>query len=451
MAPDRQLWLLVIYAVTSIGLVWGIQNTRRVIEAPFLYAVGMLVIVCPQLYVVSVDTVRVPDEAYWVHNVMVVLCSAALYLGYFTARRPRKSHQAGRPSLILDEARCFNLGLVVAFIGLVADVRLRALGEISEWRGWPVYWLTLNKLIWPGVGLMVLAYYQEKKISRLVCSVVCSLGMFESVLFYGRRSVAIGLILVFAVPFVIYRRSYKLSRLAVVASVAALFVITYAFPIWRGRFASKDYAEVVRESPISEVIERHSPDSRESAAEVVDSMITIGAYYRLQKFDWMFIGLYNSLVESYVPGSLIGHDVKDGLRIGEGVSYGWVVEAYGIPVASYTAKNGYADAFGQLSFGGCLLLYFIGRGFKRASDAALLKRDGRAILFLCFFITYPAGIPYGSLIYGVTWEVPKIAVMWLAFRLCLKKSGELKDLERKGTNGLTGLPLEVRRRVLTEA
>jgi hypothetical protein len=58
MLPDRAISFFVIVILTLMGLVWGLINTRRVIQAPFLYATGMALILCPQLYVVASDAAR---------------------------------------------------------------------------------------------------------------------------------------------------------------------------------------------------------------------------------------------------------------------------------------------------------------------------------------------------------------------------------------------------------
>ena len=64
-------------------------------------------------------------------------------------------------------------------------------------------------------------------------------------------------------------------------------------------------------------------------------------------------------------------------------------------------------------------MFFIGKLFRRTHDAITFRQDGRAIIFLCFFVSFPASIAYDSIFYSVVSQLPQMAAMILAFRLCL--------------------------------
>ena len=422
MLPERAVYFVVMVILTLIGLIWGLIDTRRVIEAPFLYATGMALILCPQLYLVTLDSSRVPDQAFWVFSSMVVLCTVALYLGYFPrpSHRPRKGPSAHARTV--NHVRLYALGLGSALAGAFGAYNISAMGTITEWRGWAVYWYSLSCFIVPGITLMLIAYVHARKVSYLLPIVVFSLQPFLTVTDAGRRAATLTLPLVYALPFLLYKKNFRIPRWAIPAGLVLAFIVVYAFPVWRDRFKSHDYVDVVESHPLSEIIENTFNQDSNKPLEIADGMIVTGATYQTGSYQWGVISLYNQLIEGYVPGSLIGRDLKDSMRIGEGLNNDWVTNVYGIPVAYYTAKSGYTDLFTQFSFLGSFVMYWIGKGFRKANDAAVLNRDARAVIFLCFFFSFPASIAYTSLIYSVVTQIPQIALMLVAFRWCTSKS-----------------------------
>ena len=442
MLPYRAIYFFVVVILTLIGLVWGLIDTRRVIEAPFLYATGMALILCPQLYVAASDAVRVPDEAYWVYNLMVILCTAALYIGYFS--QPGQRVNKKRPGQIrpINHVRLYQLGIAAALTGTFGAYKLSTLGTITEWRGWPVYWVSLATFIVPGVILMLVAYANIPSLARLLPIILLSIIPATWVMDHGRRASALTYPLLYAMPFLIYKKNLRIPRWLILVGFALAFIVVYAFPVWRNSFSAHEYLQAIRDNPLSEVMEDTFTPDNGKVLEITDGMIVTGARYELGNYEWGVVALYNQIIQNYVPGSLIGYDLKDSMRIGQGVSQNWVTEVYGIPVASYTAKSGYEDLFSQFSFLGCIVMYFIGMGFRRVHDAAVGGRDGKAVIFMCFFISFPAGLAYGALTTAVVLQVPLVCLMFIAFRLCILRS---KVPKRFYNPALIFAPVRIRR------
>lgn len=421
MPVDRELWLYAIIALALIGFIWGLLDTRRVIEAPFIYAMGMLLLLVPQLYVIANNPFRVPDEAFWVFNIMVVLCTLAFYFGYFSRTKHPRETSGILTRWVIDDRQLFKVGLFAAVIGSIGFIQVERMGEIKEWRGWPVYWITLAKLILPGISLMMIAYVQSKKTYRLIILILLSMAPVMAILVSGRRSATIILPIVYILPFLIYHRSFRIPRYSVIGFMVLVFIIVYAFPYWRGEFKYGGHLDAIQEMPLSMVMEDVFSNDKDKVFEIVDGMVITGAHYRLNYYEWGVNAIYNSFIELYVPGGLIGHDVKNSLRIGEGVNIDWVRQAYGIPVVYYTAKTGYADLFAQFSFAGAIILFFVGKLFRRTYNAVVYRFDGRAIIVLCFFITFPASISYVAFFYGLITQLPAFVVMLYAINKCVKK------------------------------
>jgi len=416
---EREFWLYLIFILTAWKLFWGLRDTRRIIEAPFLYAVGMALIVCPQLYIAASNYWRVPDQAYRIFCIMVVLCSIALYWGYSKAGKAK--HHSISHIWIIDDNRLFKLGLIVACLGAFGSFQVRSLGEIQAWRGWPVYWYTLSKLALPGISLMLISFFQSKKLYRLVWALGFSIYPFLAIFEAGRRSMTLVLPFIYLLPLLLHKPRLQISRWVIISGLIAAFIVVYAFPYWRGEFKEGNHIEVISERPITQIVGDTFSSESDKTLEIIDGMIVTGAHYEEHKYGWGISQIYNSLIQHYVPGGLIGRDLKDALRLGEGISQEWVSSVYGIPVAFYTAKTAFAELFGAFSFFGSIVVFFLGYLFRRVRDAVVYRFDGRAIIFLCFFLTLPASLAYGGLLNRIVLQVPDILIMLLAFRWCLSK------------------------------
>jgi hypothetical protein len=418
MLEERAIYFYIILLFTLGGLIWGLLDTRRIIEAPFLYATGATLILMPQLYIAACQGEKVPNQAYSIFCFMVILCSVALYFGYFSSS-PCQRRKATYTKLYLVKPRAlYILGSCTAMAGTVGVFQLRSYGTVASWRGWPVYWVTLATLIVPGITLMMVAYFNSPSLSKFVPVIFFTYFPFEAVMNHGRRTPALTLPLVFLVPLLLYRKNLRIPRWFIILGLTCAFVVVYAFPKWRDHLEGQSYAQRFRDHPPSAILDELFTDSRREPLETLDGMIVVGATYVRGNYQWG-TGIYNMMIQNYVPGSLLGYELKDSLFLGNGIGQQWVTEIYAIPVAFYTSKSGYEDLFSQFSFFGCIVLYFLGRGFRLAHEAAIQRRDARAIIFLSFFASVPAGIAYSSLTAILSIAVPEILLILLAFKFCV--------------------------------
>lgn len=423
---EREIWFIIICLLTAWGLWWGLRDTRRIIEAPFLYSTGMALIICPQLYVATYNYWRVPIQAFRVFSFMVVLCTIFLFLGYSKGcKSVNPNKHMPRYTWKIDDSRLFKFGLLISILGLVGVFQLRALGEIEGlWQGWPVYWQTLSKLMLPGITLILISCFQSKKQHRLLIALSLTYFPFLNIL-AGRRFMAFTLPFIYLMPFLIYNPKIRIPRKFVIASLLAGLIVVYAVPYWRGEFQSGRYFEAAQEKPIGEIISDIFSDESEKTLEVIDAMIVTGAHFVTSQYGLGIDRVYNSLIQSYVPGGLLGRDFKQSLYIGTNVSQDWVTGVYGIPVAFYTAKTGFSELFGEFFFFGSFIFYGVGYLFGKASKMIFHYFDGRAIIFLCFFVTFPASMPYDAPLANIVISIPNIVIMLTSIRWCLVKQNVL--------------------------
>ncbi len=425
---EREIWFLLVCTLTLGGLAWGLRDTRRIIEAPFLYAVGMLLIVCPQFYVATYNYWRVPEQAFRVFSIMVVLSSLALYLGYsIGSSKVKQQSSLAIYQWVINADNLFKVGVFISMLGTIGWLQVRSLENIDlllrgSLQGWPVYWYTLSSLTLSGITLIVIAYFQSKKQLYLICSILFSIIPMLAIVEYGRRSMTFNLPLIYLLPLLLFNPKLRISKWIIITALLASFLVVYAFPYWRGEFKEGRYFTAIREKPVTEIISDMFSEKNTKTLEVIDAMIVTGAHYQTNRYGLGIDRIYNSFIHRFVPGSLIGYDLKRSLFSNTGgVSQDWVSSVYGVSVARYTAKTSFSEFFAEFSFLGSILFFCIGYSFRRIHDLINYRFDGRAIIFLCFFITIPASLAYSGFLMTLVTRLPSLLIMLFVFKLCTFK------------------------------
>jgi hypothetical protein len=144
--------------------------------------------------------------------------------------------------------------------------------------------------------------------------------------------------------------------------------------------------------------------------ELRNAALTMEAYDLLGRMDWG-AGFWNALVFQYVPGQIVGFEVKKSLQIGIPIfPYLYYFFNYKVPTGS--TLTGLADSYAQFSWLGCLIFGAIGRVYKTVW--ASIYRGSMFSVLLYIGIISPAmvGVTHsiGTFLQGFTFNV---GVMWL--------------------------------------
>lgn len=399
-----------------LGILWGLINTRRIIEPPFLYSSGLAILILPQLYFVLLNPNRVPQSGFYLFCAMVILCTIGLFLGYQKQRRPRTRYEWR-----LRDSRLIYFGFVVAFVGTVGYLQVYRMDEVSEWRGWPVYWITLAKLTLPGLTLLALAYFRRSSGLKLIWLIVFAFFPVLAVILYGRRSLTLLLPFVFLLPYMIQTPKFQPARTVVLAGLVGALIVVYAFPYWRGEFVDYSHAEALERMPVSEVIEEVFRRNSDKVMEIVDGIVVVSTVSELGIYDWRLKSVYNDFIKLYVPGGLIGYELKRSLLVEMPDLAQLARRTFGFDVAFYTAKTGFSDLFYKFWLFGCLFVFLVARLYRHMFDLIRYEKDGRAVLFIVFFFSFPASLTYDAPFYYLATQLPVIVVFVVALFFCVKR------------------------------
>jgi hypothetical protein len=420
----RDLLFYAICACSIFGVSWGLIDTRRLIQAPFLYAIGMLIIVCPQYAHIMLNPERVNDDAYEQFSMMVILCSIAMSLGYMGG--PRSSGGDNHIKWEFDDRRLFIVGLVTASIGTFGWIQLPSADVQIEWRGWPVYWVTLAKFILPGATIMLVSFARTRRPVELVAAALFFTPVLLAIFSSGRRSATLVLPIACLAPFMLQYRTIRVPRVVIIAGIVGAFIVVYAFPYWRGHFSSGGYSQAIAEQPLSDIVEELLSSGSEKVLEILDGMSVTGAHYRTDFYGYGFATAYDNIIELYVPGTLVGREFKNSLFMGGWETTDWIAQAnLGKGVSTYTSKSGFADLYGEFWLFGSIFVFLIAKLFKRVYTAAVHTGDARAILFLAMFTPFPGTIPYAAVIGGIAMQVPQLVLFFIAMKYCVHRTASV--------------------------
>lgn len=414
---------ILVSLVCCLPLVFVALDTRNILTAPALFAYGALVLMLPQYYVASTVEWRVSEEAYLIYTFVVISCTLAFYIGYYL--RPRhaaatRSPRSGAP-MLLAEDKLFKFGLVVGGLGLLGAILLGPANEVEVWRGWPVYYYTLSKFVYPGLTLLVFSAFLRPTQAKLVIIGILLIVPIYQAVFLGRRSALLGTPLLFLVPLMHFFPRYRPSALLFFGSSLLALIIVYAVPFWREEFVHGGHLDAISRTTISEVIDAFINPANKKTLETIDSMNLTLVYYLTNGFEWG-AGVYDQLIQNYFAGSIFGRELKQSLMFGGGPDSESTVRLIGTEIAFYTGKSAFADLYTQFSFLTPGVFFAIGRIFRRICDRVLLYRDDRAALILAAFASIPLSLSWSQITVNLTLELPKILIMLYALRYCSREA-----------------------------
>tara|TARA_R110002049_G_scaffold4601_4_gene31856 strand:- start:86232 stop:87437 length:1206 start_codon:yes stop_codon:yes gene_type:complete len=327
-------------------------------------------------------------------------CIIACVLGY--SREP-EFHDSPRSTSSIDIEKVGWIAIATSMLGLAGMVALsiyiQVIGVRGLWTGWPVYLYTLSKFVFPGLILVRMLYFVTFDFKYRIWSFVLVAPILIQAFQNGRRSWTFLLLFAWFLPAVMAGRVRLRPVYGVLALVGAFFVVTL-FPAYRDYARKEGYAVMwqhVKERPPSEVLDHYF--SGKQTLEIRDAVVLTSIVRENQLYSYG-VRMLNGMIQNYVPGSLIGHDAKDGLKFSAPKYEAFendiqVTDGFqGGSVKFYTAKTGFFDSYAEFSYFGVLLYFALGYWFRRVEDLCFVKKDLRGVLFMCFLGFLPAAVVY---------------------------------------------------------
>lgn len=372
----EEFLLVLVFILCAVIVVRSFLKRNELVQFPFLTAAAFLAYVFPQLVAV-VRNDDLPEAAVEKTLLMSVLCLSAAFVGYLSNRK------AARIGNNWD----YNYRRLI--VGIVALTLLGALsfykvGDLaidedlgSQWSGPITIYFFFGQLL--TVGLVLALVVHMKRPSWVTLAVVVG-GMafyLHRGVILGRRGEMAEFVLMVGVGLYL-RYRWVPPRAMVIAMLAAGTLWINAIGDYRSEVVGGgDVLSAV--SSIDFVGNLRS--AFDDAPDVINAVYAIDAADRDLSFNYG-LRLYNDVIMRYVPGQIIGRDLKESLKSG----IGELEYAPGYHFRTGTTNTGMGWAFQTLWYLGAVWFYAIGvimnRWFRAATQGSLV---GSVVVILVYY------------------------------------------------------------------
>ncbi|MBE9135945.1 hypothetical protein IQ254_01780 [Nodosilinea sp. LEGE 07088] len=348
---------LILFISTCIGLViWGILKKERVLQFPFFMGAIFISFLVPQ----AISLVNFPGvvPSHSIDRILIYgsLCVAMCWLGYLP-----KLYFLPRYQRVLSSRRLVRAAVALAIFGTVCFLMIGTVvprPTSSQWTGPATILFFFSQTTWIGSIILLLIGLAKRKIIYIVLAHAGLLPLIASVLEQGRRTETATLLVMLAVAFFFSYRIIPPRWLSLLAIFLTMALIPL-FAIMRG-----DVWEALFSRSLTLADLRFALDSllsNESILELRNAALTVEAAQSTGKFGFGS-GLWNRIIFQYVPGQLVGYELKDSLYIQ--LSDYDLEELFRYVAPTGSTFTGLGDSFREFSYFGCLVFAGMAYWFK---------------------------------------------------------------------------------------
>lgn len=300
----RFILLLSLWALVGSQIFLFFKDQKNFFKFPFLLVITFSVFILPTLtYNITSYTVF-PDQEYNLMCLNILLCLVGGFCGYYLFGPKVKESDW---ELNLD--RLYYANLVFIAIGMASGLYLFTLNVDEGWYGLPVYILFLARFIRPAIvihlTLTILKPSQQKVVILLT-----SLSFLLYAILLGRRS-EFGFVFIYVTTVFHLLKGWDIPRWSLPVGLVSAILILNIIPSIRDDFKEGDYSGFFKVNYQSELTTYLSGQTRN---EVIESAYTLAAYERSGEANWGK-GIWNQLVNQYVPRGILGAEFKDSMRL----------------------------------------------------------------------------------------------------------------------------------------
>ena len=353
------LLLLAIAARNSV-------RREKMLQYPFLVSMVIAGWVLPQLVGLYL-TEAVASDALNRTVFYIILC---LLFGAWGYRATSTTYPMAERDYNPQRLQFAAAGLMV--MGAFFQVRFLTLAAEATalyggaWTGIITIYVFLASMLTIGFVLAIASYIQKP---TLLNRAMIALGLafyLQRIVLHGRREDAVELFFIVALFF--WRKyGWAPSRLLFLAAIVGGMLFVTAVGAYRDIVLNVDTYSWTRES-LPRILEidywgiytRNFTDYQANQ-ELRNAALSITATDIRLQLDWG-TGLWNRFVFSFVPGQIVGYDLKQGLMFRH-PNLAW--EVFGHIPWTGTTKTGFADSFRSFWYFGVVVFFAIGVIMKK--------------------------------------------------------------------------------------
>lgn len=279
-------------------------------------------------------------------------CLWTSVIGYKLRPNPKL---VSRLNIPINEHKLFRAGIVLALVSFASSLVLSrisiAVDEVGNWTGPATVLYFFGNLRYIAVAIFFRAYLKKHSIKNLCWLVYSMLPILEMIIVSGRRAPTFTLFALIGVSLLFIKRVVPPRLLVITVVIAAAFLIPLIGQL-RGEFWTQLFAGNLDVVSISSGLDRILLEG--DVLELRNGAMLLEVSNHLQKFG-LGTGFWNDIVFQYVPGQLVGYDVKQALQFDFGVSQTDLVNFFGAAFSAGSTKTGVGDSYAEFGYFGCLV------------------------------------------------------------------------------------------------
>lgn len=340
---------------------WGLKRRSRMIQYPFLIAAVYLGWVVPQLLGLTHNR-YLPPGALAKTTFMATLCLAAVYFGYTTNRRAARLFQWQ-----FDERRLLKGAAALSVLGAFFFFKSSALAAEASaeyggaWTGPITIYVFLARLLSIGMVIAIVLHLIRPRWQTLAIVGFDLLFYLDRIVIHGRRADMAELALIGLLALWFQRRWLPPRGIVMVGLIAGALLVNsigdYRATMLREDRATWSGAGMQSIMEIDFVGNLQKIVAGEiMGGELQNAAMNIEAIDQLLVLDY-WLTLWNQFVHDFVPGQLVGFEVKQSLTL----DFDNDAQAYfGYVPWPGTTLTGFSDAFQSFWYLGAIKFFLAG-------------------------------------------------------------------------------------------
>lgn len=353
---------LAMLIIICLGLLsWGLIRLERVYQYPFFMGSIFISFLLPQAFALIKNPGQVSQHA--LERVLLVscLCAATCWIGYKI--QPNKKWLA-KLDIPIDESKLFRAGIALMAMGyffnfLLSRTTIQTAAN-GNWTGPATIYIFLAQVIYIAFAIFILQTLKRPNAINLLCTALAAVPLVQTVVLYGRRQPTMTLLEIVGLSFWLVRR-YVPPRWIF---ITAIILITYLIPLigeLRG-----DFWNLVFSGNLQKVLSLSDNAFnlllKGDVLELRNAALLMDAADQTNQYGYGS-GYWDSIIFQYVPGQIVGYDLKKLLQVNLLEKYD-LTNLYGYSIPNGSTITGVGDSFIEFSYFGFLSFGFIGYLFK---------------------------------------------------------------------------------------
>lgn len=343
-------------------LVWGVIRTERVYQYPFFLGSMFVSFLLPQAFALINNPGVVSSEALERVLLYSCLCAAACWVGY--RMKPNRNWLA-KLNVVVNERKLIMGGFFLLAQGYFFNFLLSRttiqIAANSNWTGPATIYVFFAQVINIAFAIFILQAVKRPSLTNITLAIIAGWPLLQGVLI-GRRQPTMTFAIIIGLSFWLIRR-YVPPRWSVITAIVAMVFLIPLFGAIRSGFwnllFSGNWQEVIKiaQEAFDQLLTGELLELRNAAL-----LMDVAERSSLYGFG---TGFWDSIVFQYVPGQIVGFDLKKSLQFNLFDTYIESLKSlYGYSIPSGYTITGVGDSFMEFSYFGCMTFGLIAYLFK---------------------------------------------------------------------------------------